>query len=285
MNAMTGQWSGGAGSECRIASPRTLVLAHRGLPTPGRPENTVAAISAALAAGADGVEIDVRITADGVLLCSHDADLSRIAGRNLTLAGSRASALRRVRLPGGHRIATLVELLAAASQHGRRRVIVEAKPCADTRSAQSTALALRDVLCDFTSTLDLTVSSFDPALLGSIREALENLEVRTGLLGSPFTPVATLLRQAVEEGHDEIHPHVLSVLKAPDVVHAAHSLDVGVTGWTVNRRRHVVASAALGIDAMITDDAPGVRSVLSAIEPIAAIATRAVAGTVMPGRR
>jgi glycerophosphoryl diester phosphodiesterase len=145
-----------------------------------------------------------------------------------------------------------------------------------------TAHALREVLAPFAEVLDLTVSSFDPALLGSARSALVDLEVRTGLLGSPFTPVATLLRQAVEEGHDEIHPHVLSVFKAPDVVHAAQSLDVGVTCWTVNRARHVAALAALGIDAMITDDAAGVRSILSAIGSTARIAR---AGALMPGRR
>src|SRR3954454_17389746 len=48
-------------------SDRVGVLGHRGFPAPGRPENSVAAVTEALRQGADGVEIDVRLTADGVL--------------------------------------------------------------------------------------------------------------------------------------------------------------------------------------------------------------------------
>ena len=57
-----------------------IVLAHRGLPGADRPENTVAAVTAAFDAGADGVEVDLRLTADGVLAVSHDPDLTRLTG-------------------------------------------------------------------------------------------------------------------------------------------------------------------------------------------------------------
>lgn len=44
------------------------------------PENSVTAVEAALAAGADGVEVDVRLTRDGVAVCVYDVDLWRVAG-------------------------------------------------------------------------------------------------------------------------------------------------------------------------------------------------------------
>jgi glycerophosphoryl diester phosphodiesterase len=53
------------------------ILAHRGSPTSDTVENSIPAISAALAAGADGVEVDLRLTADGVLAVCHDPDLRR----------------------------------------------------------------------------------------------------------------------------------------------------------------------------------------------------------------
>jgi len=52
------------------------------------------------------------------------------------VAGSTAAVLRRVRLPGGHQLATLDELLTAASRHGKRRVVVEAKACPDAGFAK-----------------------------------------------------------------------------------------------------------------------------------------------------
>src|SRR5436309_2057147 len=52
------------------------VIGHRGGAELG-PENTLPAIAAALAAGADGVEVDVRRTADGALVLMHDPDVAR----------------------------------------------------------------------------------------------------------------------------------------------------------------------------------------------------------------
>ena len=52
-----------------------LVVAHRGASST-HPENTVAAFDAAVASGADVVELDVRLTSDGVPVVLHDANLS-----------------------------------------------------------------------------------------------------------------------------------------------------------------------------------------------------------------
>jgi glycerophosphoryl diester phosphodiesterase len=52
--------------------PRPLLIAHRGSHGPGLPENTLPAFDAAVAAGAEMVELDVRRTADGALVIFHD---------------------------------------------------------------------------------------------------------------------------------------------------------------------------------------------------------------------
>lgn len=85
------------------------VVAHRG-DSWSQPENTVAAIAAAVAAGVDAVEIDVRVTADGVPVLLHDATLGRCWGvdrRVADLTAAEVAAIRR----GGHGIPTLVEAL------------------------------------------------------------------------------------------------------------------------------------------------------------------------------
>src|ERR1700674_3295989 len=64
----------------------TAVFAHRGC-TEGFTENTIDAFAEARRLGADGVELDVRLTADGALAIHHDADipgLGAIAGLGVT---------------------------------------------------------------------------------------------------------------------------------------------------------------------------------------------------------
>ena len=81
----------------------TLTIAHRGEPV-GHVENTLPAIEAALRAGADMVEIDIRLAADGVPVLLHDANLRRIWG-----VGSSVSALTSTQLAAvrGAGVATL----------------------------------------------------------------------------------------------------------------------------------------------------------------------------------
>lgn len=78
---------------------REVPLAHRGLHGAGRPENSLAAFAAAVAAGV-GVELDVHRSRDGVPVVCHDFDLHRVAGRPDRIADLDAAALAAVRLEG-----------------------------------------------------------------------------------------------------------------------------------------------------------------------------------------
>jgi glycerophosphoryl diester phosphodiesterase len=64
------------GGKARAASAVRIVIAHRGSSI-DRPENTLAGVRRAIEAGATAVEVDVRTSRDGVLVCLHDADLNR----------------------------------------------------------------------------------------------------------------------------------------------------------------------------------------------------------------
>src|SRR5207247_3139872 len=59
-----------------LESSRPLVFAHRGGSKLG-PENTIAAFDRGLAAGADGLELDVHLSRDGVVVVHHDRALGR----------------------------------------------------------------------------------------------------------------------------------------------------------------------------------------------------------------
>ncbi len=210
---------------------RVHVLGHRGAPAPGIPENSVAAVTEALYQGADGVEVDVWLTADGQLVCAHDLDTA-----------------------GHEPLATLTEVLAAAQDPAGFRVVVEAKPVADAAVALATADALAEVLAVAAGRADITISSFDPALLAMIRRACADLPVRTALLGGKADPAAAIVRQAHEAGHDEVHLPLIAVRRAPEAVESARELGLLVALWTVNHRSDLRWAAELGVDAVITDE-------------------------------
>jgi glycerophosphoryl diester phosphodiesterase len=233
-------------------SDRVRVLGHRGAPGHGRPDNTVAAVTEALLQGADGVEVDVWLTADGTLVCTHDQFVRTPAGARLDVTASESGEL--IGLGGQSFLATLPELLDAVQQHEGAQVVVEAKPVTDTAVAARTASALADVLRSFAGSAAITVSSFDPALLAMIRSACADLPVRTALLGGKAVSAALIVRRAHEDGHDEVHLPLAGVRHTPEAVELAHRLGLSVALWTVNGRSDLQLVAELGVDAVITDD-------------------------------
>ena len=242
-----------------------LILAHRGLPGADRPENTLAAVAAAFDAGADGVEVDLRLTADGVLAVSHDPDLGRLTGHARPVAASSWPELGTTAGLCGLQLARLEQVLALAS--GRRVVLELKKPPPAPDAERRTALAVAGQLRSLTRAglpLDVTVSSFSPTLVAAVRQLLPRRSgVRTALLGRPFDRAASILRQAIDGGHDEMHPHVLPLLAETTVVSAAHACGVAVVPWTVNRRREVRRLDRLGVDALITDVPVSARAALT----------------------
>ncbi|MEW6250313.1 MAG: glycerophosphodiester phosphodiesterase family protein [Planctomycetota bacterium] len=108
------------------------ITAHRGGAALA-PENTIAAIRSAIAAGADWAEIDVQRTADGALVIVHDSDLVRVGGVQRRVAESTLAEIQSVDVGSrfsaafaGERVPTLDALLAAAGD--RIRLNIELKP-------------------------------------------------------------------------------------------------------------------------------------------------------------
>ncbi|RLS53115.1 MAG: glycerophosphodiester phosphodiesterase [Planctomycetota bacterium] len=75
------------------AAPNPLVIAHRGASAQA-PENTLPAFQLAWEQGADGIEADFQLTKDGHIVCFHDKDTKRLAGRPLAVADATLEELR-----------------------------------------------------------------------------------------------------------------------------------------------------------------------------------------------
>ncbi|MFP4238211.1 MAG: glycerophosphodiester phosphodiesterase family protein [Rhodosalinus sp.] len=101
-------------------------VAHRALHGPGRPENSRAAVRAAVRAGY-GIEIDLQLSADGQAMVFHDYDLGRLTGERGAVGARSAHELSQIALSGGdgEGIPTLRDILAIVA--GRVPLLVELK--------------------------------------------------------------------------------------------------------------------------------------------------------------
>ncbi len=110
------------GSEAPIR--RVVRVGHRGA-AGHAPENTLAAINAGIACGADIVEIDLRRTADGVLVVLHDATVNRTTNGTGRIDRLSLRDVKKLTAGKGQQIPTLQEVLDAAS--GRAGLMLELK--------------------------------------------------------------------------------------------------------------------------------------------------------------
>ena len=215
------------------------------------PENSAAAVTAALDAGADGVEIDVRLTRDGVAVCCHDDDLLRVAGVPLHVPTSTWQELRAVRLPGGHRLARLEEIASVLAGRGRAttRLVLDLKP---ERRAAALLVATRAALAvGGLSERHVVASSFDPGVLDAFAARSSGL-TRAPICDNGCDPRAAL-RAALVRGDRAVHLPLAAVLRESAAVRDAVSAGLEVRVWTVNRPLDARMCELLGVSAVITD--------------------------------
>src|SRR4051794_26393930 len=94
-----------------------MSIAHRGDPVQHR-ENTIESVTAGIDAGADMVEIDVRVTRDGALMILHDAELTSLWNVPHPLADLDFAEVRELTSPSGERIPTLADIATLAADRG-----------------------------------------------------------------------------------------------------------------------------------------------------------------------
>jgi glycerophosphoryl diester phosphodiesterase len=215
----------------------TAVFAHRGC-TEGFVENTLEAFAEAKRLGADGVELDVRLTSDGALAVLHDPTIEGLGPvAELTVA----------ELPA--HVPLLVDALGVCDG---LVVNVEIKndPREPGHDAGETVAALTAEAIDEAGWTDrVIVSSFQVSTLQAVQVADGRLAL--GVLWPLVVDLEAGLALAVEEGWQAVHPFVASV--TPDLLERAQGAGLAVNVWTVNNRQDLASFVELGVDAVITD--------------------------------
>lgn len=127
----------------RVGLLRSHDFAHRGLWGGPVPENSLAAARAAIAGGF-GIECDVRLSRDGIVIVFHDAATDRLTGRPGRIADMTSRDIQALRLGGGEeRVPTLAQLTGLIA--GRVPLLIEIKTDTLAQTAPL-CLAVRRVL-------------------------------------------------------------------------------------------------------------------------------------------
>lgn len=231
----------------------TAIISHRGA-SAHAPENTLAAFKLAVDQGADGVELDAKMTADGQIVVIHDQTVDRTTGahgtvRAMTLAQLKSLDAGSFFAPAfkGEPIPTLEEVFLAI---GSRTLIN-----VEITNYTSVWDALPDKICDLVKKLGLQehiiFSSFHP--LNLIRAKRRLPEVPVALL-TEAGAAGRLLRGPLGRlaAPKFIHPYYTDVTEASLALEHRRGRRVNV--WTVDQPEDIRRLLRIGIDGIITDD-------------------------------
>lgn len=216
------------------AARRVTVVGHRGDPYRFR-ENTLPSVRSAYERGADSVEIDVRLTRDGVPVLLHDDSLKRLWEHERQVARLTAAEVRE--LTGGG-VPTLREALAEAGAH---RVMLDL-PGASPRSVRRVVDTVRE--CGAGERVYYCAGA--SAML-AVREADPSAEI--ALTWTTLAPPRPVLL-------DALRPKWLNCrfgLVSRDTVERTRAQGLLLSAWTADTRRTMRRLVALGVDSITTN--------------------------------
>lgn len=242
------------------------MLGHRGA-RHAAPENTFAAFDLALAEGAEGVELDVRLNADGEVIVCHDVTLTRVTEGSDKRSIHRMSSAecRAVRLARGERLPFLADVLAWAEERGAC-VNVELKDGGRRPGLVATVARLMQARA---AAGNLLMSSFNPLVV------LAHASLAPGIPTAWLvdSPRLAAQRSLTSTGNAALHPRHLLITADNMAVWKEQGRRVHT--WTVNEPERAIELATLGVDCLISDN-PG--SLLSALGAAARAAERDTRG-------
>jgi glycerophosphoryl diester phosphodiesterase len=245
----------GRATRWRRTRGRPRVWAHRG-DSAHAPENTMLAFDKARAAGADGIELDVRFDGEHNVVVYHDSLLERLTGQPGRMEQLSAAERARLRV-GGEPVPLLAEALATFDVE----FDVEIKSVKVGRMASLVAATAR-VIRDSGRADQVLVSSFDPIALYQLHRHLP--EVAIAYLCHDEQPLP-LRRGWVGRwiGSSLVHPQ--NTLCTEARVRAWHTAGLPINAWTVDDRAELERLARLGIDGVFANDPAHALAVLSAV--------------------
>lgn len=227
----------------------TIFLSHRG-ESDDAPENTLRAFSLAMERDSDGIELDIRLTADGDVVCVHDETLERVAGVKLAVADASLAELR------NHYPVPLLSEALVLLRPGKHMQI-------ELKGVQPLARPLKQVLEQWGGDRrSLALSSFEEETIRNAAEffpdlprlLLVDLKNRFGVF-----PSAEQVMDYLRKLHCTGVSFKATTEADAAFVAALHAEKFRVVSWGVFSDELGLAMAALGVDAMTCNHAVALR--------------------------
>ncbi|MFT4123590.1 MAG: glycerophosphodiester phosphodiesterase family protein [Microbacteriaceae bacterium] len=230
-----------------LAGPRPRVIAHRGFSPPGSGivENTLPAFEAALAAGAQIIETDVRASRDGVAVIGHDPDLSRLGGDARRLADLDHAEL------AGAGIVSLSEALEALPE-ARFNIDIKSADAAvpAARAIRAAGAVDRVLVASFSDARRRAALALLPGALTSASAVSFATAFVAGRLG-----LAGLLGRALRGcAAVQVPERALGAnVPTPRLVRRLHEHGVEVHVWTIDDAAAMHRLLDAGVDGIVTN--------------------------------
>ena len=232
-------------------STRPLVVAHRGSSSLA-PQNTLAAFESAWRSGADSIEIDIQLDADGAPVVIHDDTVDATTNGSGAVAEMHSDELRRLDAGSwfspayaGQRIPTFDEVLQLLVAREGIELLLELKGDWDAAGVQVAVDAIRAAGL----TGRVLAQSFSRETVAALRDVAP--EMRRGLL--VFEVDHTLLDVCAELGVVACNPHGGLLLDDQTLLPRLQAAGVQVMVWTANEPEHWALLVEARVDAIITD--------------------------------
>lgn len=237
------------------------VFAHRGAHKE-LPENTMVAFERAVEQHADGIELDVQVTSDGALVVCHDEAIDRVSDGTGLVVEHSLSDLRKLSFAAGNEewapatiplLDEVLDLLAPTEvslniELKNSRIRYEGLERMAAAAVRSHKMADQVVFSSFNHRSLVTLAEIAPTIRRGVLYSDD--------LADPWDYAARIRVQAVHPGG--------WLLRGRDDVPRFHAAGLAVRVWTLDDPDQIREAAALGVDAIITNDPAGARAALNA---------------------
>ena len=233
--------------------PQPIIFAHRGA-SAHAPENTLAAFELALAQGADGIELDVKLSADGHVVVIHDPTTDRTTGargrvKDLSLAELRG--LNAGSFYSANFSAEKIPMLEEVFEAVGKKIFINVELTNYNTPRDHLVESVCMLVKKFNVQKHVMFSSFYASNLSKARSYLP--EVPCGLLAFNGLLGAWARSFGFAFGkYAALHPYLKDV--TPQQVQRVHRLKGRVHVWTVNAEEDMRRLFGWGVDAIFTDD-------------------------------
>jgi glycerophosphoryl diester phosphodiesterase len=258
---------GGDAADIGAVAAKPLVIAHRGSSS-AVAEHTVGAYRLAIAEGAHALECDVRLSADGELVCLHDRTLERTGGSNGIVSAMTLAELRAVdwgawkhasdsdRDPESAALVTLRELVELALDAGR-----EIGLAVETKHPSRAGGRVEHVVAELLQEYGLA-GRRRPGDVWARMMSFSGMAVRRMASLCPELPLVMLVsaqqplparRPRLAAGAGTAGLDLALVRERPSIVAERHEAGNEVWVWTVDNEDDMDLCLRLGVDAIITN--------------------------------